>query len=150
MYLAVLHVQRSDGAEGRQAYLHLHGAAFPVNDPLSVPLRHPGPVVLTHLEMRPGGNRVLSYLDIIAPDGIWMAEPPYEPEPPTTTEWWQQRFEPIGDLLLGRPLPWVVTVGDARVVFNASSYMPAVSEYEYLLGAALDLWEEWRTPHGLP
>jgi hypothetical protein len=150
MYLTSQHVRTGDGAEDVQAYLHLHdlpgGSGFP-GDALTVPRDNPGRMVLKSLRLPAGGNSVLSYLDIIASDAGWrrvvlgaldeLAAP------------WQETFEPLGELMLGRPLPWVLEVGAVHVVFNAAPTIAASTEYGTLLASALDLWERWRRQQGV-
>jgi len=67
---ATAHLVRSRGEEGINAFLHLHdeGFAWP-SDPSALPETAPGRIVLRHVDLRPGGNEVRAYLDVLAPDG---------------------------------------------------------------------------------
>lgn len=63
-------VQNANGDVGINAYLHLHGAERPwPSDPWTLPETDPGVIAMEVLKIPPGGNRVMSYLDVIAPDG---------------------------------------------------------------------------------
>lgn len=144
MYLTAQHVRSRSGEDGVQAYLHLHdlpAARFPP-DPLTVPQEHPGRMVRSHVGLRPGGNHVLSYLDIVAPDAAGGEAGAGSDG--SSTRWWRQTLEPIAELMSDRPLPWVVEAGDVHVIFNASASASSSAEYGALLGAALALWDEWR------
>ncbi len=149
MYLTAQHVRARTGRDGVQAYLHMHdipGAPFP-SDPMLVPQHSPGRVVRRHIGLPPGGNNILSYLDVVAPDAT--AVQAGTGLDGTSTQWWQHTLEPIVTLMYRSPLPWVVKAGDVLVIFNAS---PANSAHEYadLVNAALRLWDEWRILQNLP
>ncbi len=149
MYLTAQHVRSRAGEDDYQSYLHLHdfpgSEPFP-KDPLTVPQSHPGLMVSKSLRLKPGGNGVLSYLDIVAHDAWWTQACP--PGSSSSTEWWRQTLEPIGDLMEGKSVPWTVEAGEVFVIFNAGALMPHVSEYKDLLGVALGLWDEWRARSG--
>ena len=144
MYLSAQHVRSRTQGDDLQAYLHLHGVPgsepFPT-DPLSVPQGHPGLVVHKKLVLRPGGNAVLAYLDIVAADPLWQAVPA---SAASSTAWWRERLAPLAELMGDAPLPWVVETGEAHVIFNAGEQVSSTDEYTKLLQTALDLWEEWR------
>jgi hypothetical protein len=111
-----------------------------------VPQEHPGLMVWKKLQLKPGGNKVLSYLDIIAQDAWWKQAFPSES---TSTAWWRQSLGPVGELIAGKNVPWTVQAGEVYLIFNSSASVPRVPEYEKLLGVALGLWEEWRERSGL-
>ena len=68
MYLAALHVRRaSSGDEGINAFRYVHGRDW-LEAPDGVPDDDPGSLVEQSIEVPPGGNRVRSFLDVIAPD----------------------------------------------------------------------------------
>ncbi len=74
MYATAHRVFREDEKEGIKhginAFLHLHGPEFAwPEDPWKLPETHPGRVLGQKVELEPGGNKVRSYLDILAPDG---------------------------------------------------------------------------------
>jgi hypothetical protein len=58
-----------NGREGVNAFLHIHGAGFPwpINAAL-LPEIHPGRLEDEIIGVKPGGNRVRAYLDVLAPD----------------------------------------------------------------------------------
>ncbi len=145
MYLTAQHVRSPDGHQAQHSFLHLHdvpGATpFPSN-PLVVPQQCPGTLVASNAALPLGGNRVLAYLDIIAPDMVWSELTP--PWASTSTEWWTQRLAPLGEMMVGSPLPWVLEAGDVHVIFSATPTLALADEYDGLLGAALALWESWR------
>ena len=149
MYLTAQHVRARSSENDVQAYLHLHdiaGHPFP-SDPLTVPQEHPGRNVRTRRHLSHGGNNVLSYLDIIAPDAAWCV--PVSQSTDSSTEWWHRRLEPLAELMKGKEFPWVIEAGEVLVIFNASPDLATASEYEALLAAALALWEEWRIAENL-
>jgi hypothetical protein len=137
MYLAAQSLRSRQGVEAIHVFLHLHDgpAGFP-DDPLSVPRKFPGRLVHKRIQIPPGGNSILSYLDVIAADQAWAEHP---------TEYWRRDLEPIGELMRERPLPWAVEAGDVHVLFNAALVIDDVAaEYETLLYEALSLSAEWR------
>jgi len=74
MYATAHRLVSPIGEEGTNAFLHLHGAAYPwPDDPGSLIERDPGAVVERATELAPGGNRVVSFLDVLAPDGTTRA-----------------------------------------------------------------------------
>lgn len=75
MYATAHRVRSGKDVEGINAFLHRHGqdAAWPA-DPSAIPERDPGQQVWDAVTVPPGGNDVLSYLDVIAPDGVGVEE----------------------------------------------------------------------------
>ncbi|HET7500598.1 MAG TPA: hypothetical protein VFK02_06325 [Kofleriaceae bacterium] len=75
MYLTAHHVRAGDGSAGINAYLSRHSPA----DQHRIDWNHldiarivdeiGGETVMQSIELRPGGNAVLSYLDVVAPEG---------------------------------------------------------------------------------
>lgn len=60
-----------NGREGVNAFLHTHGRDFPwPQDAAVLPEMNPGRLEDEIITVRPGGNRVRAYLDILAPDTI--------------------------------------------------------------------------------
>ena len=75
MYLTAHHVvSASDGHEGVNTFLYLHGSDAWTEPPPGVPDQNPGTLAAQSISLRPPGNRVRSYLDIIAPDGTRWEE----------------------------------------------------------------------------
>ena len=75
MYATAHRVRSRRDVEGINAFLHRHGhdVAWPA-DPSAIPERDPGQQVWEAVAVVPGGNEVLSYLDVIAPDGVGVDE----------------------------------------------------------------------------
>jgi hypothetical protein len=64
-------VRAADGTEGINVFLHLHGEGFVWPETpwsLAQLAEHPGTLVWKRVQVPPGGNKVLSFLDVIAPD----------------------------------------------------------------------------------
>jgi hypothetical protein len=69
VYLTSHHVASpSSGHEGVNTFLYLHGSYTWTVLPPGVPDQNPGTLTAQSISVRPPGNRVRSYLDIIAPD----------------------------------------------------------------------------------
>ena len=67
MYLTAHRVVSPNGAEGINAFVHLHGRDWTQEAPR--PDQDPGELVDKSLHIEPpSGNRVHSYIDIVAPD----------------------------------------------------------------------------------
>lgn len=77
MYLAAQRVRSPAGQEGINAFFYVHGPHAWSGDPPPevLPENNPGELVAQRLQVPPPGNRVRSYLDIVAPDGssdVWL------------------------------------------------------------------------------
>lgn len=69
MYLTSHHVvSPSSEREGVNTFLYLHGPHIWTARPPEIPDQNPGTLTAQSISIRPPGNRVRSYLDIIAPD----------------------------------------------------------------------------------
>jgi hypothetical protein len=69
MYVTAHLVRSKEDEEGINAFLHLHGREFPWPDDASrLADSEPGKTVRSRIDLRPGGNRVRAYLDVLAPD----------------------------------------------------------------------------------
>lgn len=69
MYLTAQRVVSRDGQEGTNAFYYRHGSDWSGEPPLEFrPENNPGELVTEHIEVQPPGNRVRSYLDLVAPD----------------------------------------------------------------------------------
>lgn len=70
MYLVAQRVSSSAGQEGINAFFYTHGPCVWVGDPppAVLPENNPGELVTQRLTVPPPGNRVRSYLDLVAPD----------------------------------------------------------------------------------
>lgn len=73
MYLTSHHVvDPSSKREGISSFLYLHGSRDWDQPPPEVPDQEPGALEAQSISVPPPGNRVRSYLDIVAPDGaLW-------------------------------------------------------------------------------
>src|SRR5438270_185469 len=79
MYITAHHVASpTSNRDGINSFLHLHGAMPGMNwnapNVRLVSDRIPGTLVRQQQEIEPGGNHVLSYLDVVAPDSAGMAQ----------------------------------------------------------------------------
>lgn len=78
MYLTAQRVRASDGKEGINSYLFLHGddeipgMSWSTPDVALVADHHPGAVVVQRIEQDFGGNEVLSFLDVVARDSFGL------------------------------------------------------------------------------
>lgn len=69
MYLTSHHVvSPTSGQEGVNTFLYLHGRNVWTEPPAEIPDENPGTLAAQSISVRPPGNRVRSYLDIVAPD----------------------------------------------------------------------------------
>jgi hypothetical protein len=94
-----------------------------VSDPLAVPEVWPGRLAAySQQRLAPGGNAVVAYLDVIAPDQLWPAR-------------WAAGLDGIGELMAQRRLPWTVEVGAVIVVFNSTLRHNLLADYAVLLQA---------------
>jgi len=93
MYLTAQRVVAPSGNTGINVYHYAHPSRPWAIPPQGVPEDDPGELQGKKLELPPGGNRVRSYLDIVAADGA-----------PT-----EELLESFRDFLAaheGQPLPW--------------------------------------------
>jgi hypothetical protein len=144
MYLTAQHIRNDAGEEDLHVFLHLHGPdSGALSDPWSVPHVNPGRLVPDSLPRRiaPGGNSVLSYLDIIADDAIGAAVLPDPGAPPQP--WWESALESVGKSMSREPLPWVVSLAGIHVIFSVAPEVHAREEYARLLAAAVARWGRW-------
>jgi hypothetical protein len=68
MYVTAHRVRSADGPEAVHAFLHEHGPIEWPDDVVDWPETNPGSLVGRRTTLRVGGNAVLSYLDVLAPD----------------------------------------------------------------------------------
>jgi hypothetical protein len=106
MLLTAQRVQNAAGLMGVNAFCNLHGPYEWLGEPPSgIPDWNPGERVNESISVPPGGNHVMSYLDIIAPD-----------ETPTSEILASMRRFLV--LVRQFALPWVATVGRCTFRFG--------------------------------
>jgi hypothetical protein len=104
MYLTAQRVRAVHGAEeGINSFRHRHSSTWAGAPPAEIPDEDPGELVARHAPVKPGGNRVRSYLDIIAPENATW---------PTIR---QSFLEFVGEISAA-PFPWAMTLGSMRFV----------------------------------
>jgi hypothetical protein len=78
MYLTAQRVRARGGREGINVLLYRHGSDAAVNwenpDFEELTMKTPGSLVARSTPIRPGGNNVLTFLDVLAPDSVTEAE----------------------------------------------------------------------------
>lgn len=126
MLLTAQRVRSAAGAEDVNAFCSLHGPYDWIEPPPGIPDENPGERVNEHVRVPPGGNRVRSYLDIVAPD-----------ETPTTEI--LASIPRFLSALRQTPLPWVATVGRCTFRFGLELGLEGrwASEFRTLLEAAV-------------
>lgn len=75
MYLSAQRVRSPRGATGINAYLRLHAdeRPWPASDPAALLAKiddHSGRIERSIVSVKPGGNRITAYLDVVAPDHL--------------------------------------------------------------------------------
>jgi hypothetical protein len=69
MYLTAQHVvSPTTRSEGVNSFLYRHGLVWDAAPPTDIPEQNPGSLVAQSISVPPPGNRIRSYLDIVAPD----------------------------------------------------------------------------------
>ena len=75
MYVTAHRVRAPSGELGINAFLHLHGEGFAwPSNPSRLPEANPGRIARKAAALAPGGNAVLSYLDVLARDGTMSSK----------------------------------------------------------------------------
>jgi hypothetical protein len=126
MYLSALHVRCvPSGDEGINAFKYVHGRDW-LEPPAGVPDDDPGRLVKYQFEVPPGGNRVRSFLDVIAPD---------------SSEWEDVRAAIQGGLALSKP-PMNFTYAACRIRFSLDEGLRPrwLEEFRQLLDRLHALW----------
>lgn len=126
MRLSAQRVVSPRGEKGINSYCHLHGPSNWLDEPPAEILSSPGDLASSREEVPPPGNRVRSYLDIIAPDHVPSAKIAREVIDAVT-------------LLPSPPLPMRVQSGNMTFIFNAERSLAAAwqGELKTLLWHAL-------------
>lgn len=146
MYATAHRVSNARGETGINAFLHKHGSAAPwPADPWLLPERTPGALVGDQVAVRPGGNNVHAYLDIIAPDDTT----PAEVDVALTGLWLELAAEEAGPTSPSGPLPNPLVYRRGRVFLRFGVEDRAVStrasEFSELRGyvdPATAVWHE--------
>lgn len=108
-------VSPGTGEEGINAFLHIHGRAFAwPAEPWRLPETNPGAQVWEQIGVKPGGNRVRSYLDVLCPDDTT----PAEVETALTGLWLELVADEAGPGGPQRPLPNPIVYARGRVVLR--------------------------------
>lgn len=143
MYITAHRVRTPEGLVAIHGFRHRHDAdrcPFP-DDPLEVPRDAPGILEEQEVELRVGGNRVLSYLDLIAPEG-------------SDTTGWREQLPALSARLGEHPLPVVMEMDSLTLIFSATPEIEEPErEYRLLLQTALRLlsWaDDQATPASPP
>jgi hypothetical protein len=143
MYLTAQHVYSvTKKKTGINAFLYRHGAEVvpgmsweqPVVEPVAD--EHIGTRGPEHVEIAPGGNRVLSFVDIVTADG-------------TPIEHVQDAIRTFGATFSPERLPVSVTIGTVAIRFGAQSGLDqnqAHAEFARIAEQALDLLRNPREP----
>lgn len=137
MYVTAQRVQGAQGETAVHAFVHRHDrpdCSFP-EDPTTVPQDAPGRLVWRDTpEVAPGGNAVLSYLDLIVPDDRWSSS-------------LAPQLRQLEEQVLRAELPFAVHIGELLTVFNAVEGHAESTEFKLLLEAALRALETAVTAH---
>lgn len=143
MYLTAQHVYSvTKKKTGINAFLYRHGAevvpgmswARPIVEPVAD--EHIGTRGPEHVEIAPGGNRVLSFVDIVTADG-------------TPIEQVQDAIRTFGASFSPERLPASITIGTVAIRFGAQSGLDknqAHAEFAQIAEQALDLLRNPREP----
>jgi hypothetical protein len=126
MYITAHRVRDSQGQIEVHSFLHRHDendCPFP-NDPVTVPQSAPGRLLKKKVVLPPGDNTILSYLDLIAPEGTW-------------SDAWTDPLEQLAEHVGERQRPLVAHREHLTVIFGAIDELYTAGEYRVLLAAAL-------------
>lgn len=106
MYLTAQRIEPlTDGKGGINAFHHRHSHPLRSRELSKVPNDDPGIVVNQHISVKPGGNRVRSFLDVVAPEA---------------TPWERIRscFLRFVSQNRAEPMPWEGAVGECWFRLN--------------------------------
>lgn len=133
MRLSAQRVRSADGHQGVNAFCYLHGPRVWLDRPPPDVTASPGHLVNRRIQIPPGGNFVLSYLDIVAPDD-------------TPSNRIERAVADSIDLIREQPLPLLVQSAEVSFEFNVDFMLAPAWRREILslMRAALAV----RTPEG--
>jgi hypothetical protein len=112
MRLTAQRVASPEGKEGINAFCYLHGPQTWLDEPPAEVINNPGHLAHSHVEVLPPGNRVRSYLDVLAPDHV------------PSDKIARDVIDAVA-LLLNRSLPLQIHSGDTTFTFNAELRLAA-------------------------
>jgi hypothetical protein len=112
--LTAQHLRASTGAEGINAFCRLHGAHEWTEAPRDL---LGGELVNQAISIQPGGNRVRSYVDVVAPDE-------------TSTREIQSALVNFIEQARGHSLPWLGAVGPCTFRFGVETGLHASWPHE--------------------
>lgn len=117
MYLSAQRVRSSGGAEGVNAFHYLHGQyMWQGLPPEGIPDQNPGTLVAQAIAVPPPGNRVHSFLDVVAPDDASWSEI-------------RPAFIAFVSAAQRQPLPWVGVFG--RCLFRINMDRDAAQRWSH-------------------
>lgn len=115
MYLSAHHVVSPVRGEGINAFYYVHGHDWDADVPPQMfPEVNPGELFDQSIAIPPPGNRVRSFLDVVAPDGASPTEI-------------RQGFVVFVSRSRGTPLPWRGTFG--RCLFHIGMDLGLVNQW---------------------
>jgi hypothetical protein len=129
MLLTAQHVVSDAGKAGVNAFCNLHGPfTWPGEPPAGIPESNPGEPANQSIAVQPGGNRVRSYLDVVAPD-----------ETPTSEI--LAAVQQFVSVMRENPLPWKSTIGRCTIRFGLDLGLEQVwfEEFQRLVEAAMQV-----------
>jgi hypothetical protein len=133
MYLTAHRVAGADGQRAIHAYLYRHDSPdcpYPEDDPWRTAVDAPGRLDRMSAVLPAGGNRVISYLDVMGPDDAWRWN-------------WNVPVRLLAASLTESGALARFQVGPLRVQFyNSPESGPPGDEYERLFEAILRLVPE--------
>ena len=106
MYLTAQRVRNHKGLKDLHAFLHLHDLEpTALSLPFRVPQNNPGRLVMqsSPMSIPPGGNSVVSYLDVVVDDLLGKGAHPDLAR--GLRPWWQNSLESLGKRMVGLELP---------------------------------------------
>jgi hypothetical protein len=128
-YWTAHRVLSSSGTEGINVFIHAHGEDFSwPDDAAKLPEANPGRLVDERTSVPPGGNRVRSYLDVLAPDG-------------TREDEVRRALGKLSEHLASTPNPTVQRHGRVTLRFGTEAGLEERREAE-LLNLARAIWTD--------
>ena len=121
MYLSAQRVRSPAGADGINAFQYLHGQyVWQGLPPQGIPDQNPGTLVTQTLNVPPPGNRVRSFLDVVAPDDASWSEI-------------RPAFIAFVSAAQRQPMPWVGVFG--RCLFRVGMDASVAAQWSHEIAA---------------